>query len=218
MKRCVYIILLALSLAVVVSCDTNEQPTPDPKAGVAAATARPTVQSTVTPVTEASNRQPMQSPKAGGAATIARPTVQSTATSAAGDGWVTYRDAADRFEFRYPEACRVTKQGVVIGVGSRIELTTADSAGSNLDAFVNKFLDDKVRTSSWTIESRKAGNVAGKESITAEYRFGGPNRFGTAAFVQRDRTIYIWNLTAGAFTCDEARVYAPVVASLRFAD
>jgi len=53
------------------------------------------------------------------------------------------------------------------------------------------------------------------DAARVDYRFGSTNRFGTAIFIERKRQVYIWGLTAGAFSCDEPGAFNGIVSSFR---
>lgn len=161
----------------------------------------------------ASTASPAEAPSATpGAAATPQPAPAASQVGA----WKTFRSERYRFEFRYPDSCGVIERDGSFHIGGRIELAVIDSNESNLSEYVTSFINDKVSTNGWTVESRSSRLVAGKEAITVEYRFGGSNRYGTATFIRGNGRVHVWGLTAGGFSCDEQLVYNPILSSFRF--
>lgn len=131
-------------------------------------------------------------------------------------GWKRYQNQVFGFEFQHPEACQVDQFGESFGVGGRIELAIVDAEGFGLLDYVNRLVAQKMAASDWKLQSQEATTVGETTAVSIEYRFGGTNRYGTARFVERQGRIYIWQLTAGGFTCDEPDVFDDVVSSFRF--
>src|SRR5262249_8179158 len=120
------------------------------------------------------------------------------------------------FEFHHPEACQVVAQPGSVEVGNRIELLTMDAGGLTLTQYVDQQLGRLVASNDWELEARQAETVGGRPAISIDYRFGGTRRFGSALFLERAGKVYIWNFTAGGFSCDEPDVYREVFASFQF--
>ncbi len=69
--------------------------------------------------------------------------------------WELYRDPRARFEFRHPPACTIIRHNdASVGVGSRIELAIRDASAGSLVDNVREFVEQKVQTNGWTIETQ----------------------------------------------------------------
>lgn len=98
----------------------------------------------------------------------------------------------------------------------RIELATLKAAGRSLTQNVSDLVDTKVSVNGWAIERQQPERMGGEPAVQVEYRFGGTNRYGTAMLTQRNDRLYIWGLTAGAFTCDEQQVFGTIISTFQF--
>ena len=73
------------------------------------------------------------------------------------------------------------------------------------------------------IERKEKILIGGKEGIKVDYRFGGMGRFGSAAFVEKNKKVIIFEFTAGGFCCGpgvdriyEYDVYDAMLSTFRF--
>lgn len=137
--------------------------------------------------------------------------------------WKTHKNGKYGFEFKYPpipsgcERCKVDEESDEHFWINRTELTIMDSGGSTLSEFVDE------ETREFTIEKRDNILIGGKEGISVDYRFGGMNRFGSAAFVENGGKVFVFQFTAGGFCCDpnvdriyEMEVYSAILSTFKF--
>jgi len=65
--------------------------------------------------------------------------------------------------------------------------------------------------------------MAEKNGIAIDYRFGGTNRFGSIAFIEKDDKVFVFSFTAGGFCCNpnvdriyEMEVYDAMLSTFKF--
>lgn len=124
----------------------------------------------------------------------------------ASPAWKSYSNATLGIAFEYPavydeaankDMCAVRTIQDGVGMGIRSEFAAIDPGGRSLDDFASEL----VKTKEFTEESRAAITVGGQPALTVEYRFGGPNRYGTFTLVAHNGRTYAFNFSAGA-VCD----------------
>lgn len=138
--------------------------------------------------------------------------------------WETYVNEELGIEFKYPPApigcesqCKENKGNNTFTIG-RTEFSIKNSEGLSLPLFVDGCIKD------FNVSSKENKIIGGKEGIIVNYRFGGMDRFGEAAFVENDNKVYIFNFTAGAFCCTqgdtiyESDVFNAMVSTFKFLD
>lgn len=118
--------------------------------------------------------------------------------------WNTYRNVTYGFTFEYPaiyddaaykDSCGVKEIGDGIHLGHQIDLLFLNSGGLGLADFTNAFLQSK----GWSVDSQNNNPINGFEAVSAQYRFGGTNRFGTLTLVKQNDQIFAFNFSAGGF-------------------
>jgi hypothetical protein len=110
----------------------------------------------------------------------------------------------------YKDSCGLKENSDGIHLGHQIDLLFLESNGLNLTEYARSLLQSK----GWTSDSVKNVTINGLEAVTAEYRFGGTNRFGAFTLLEHNTRIFALNFSAGSF-CDipEAQVSEPEVYS-----
>lgn len=130
------------------------------------------------------------------------------------DQWSEYTSDEHGISFEYPAVYEVspyidlgcgprinTQSGnIEIDIGERIILTIFKNNGQSLDAYVE---DTIKKSEQLTITSKNNIVVDEVNAIMIEYRFGGPNRYGTFTVFSRNGYFYRVDFTAGG-TCDLA--------------
>ncbi len=133
--------------------------------------------------------------------------------------WSIYHNNQYGFTFEYPtvydeasykDSCGLKENRDGIHLGHQIDIFFMESNGLNLTGYANSLIKNK----GWTSDSVKNVTINGLEAVTAEYRFGGTNRFGTFTLIEHNMHIFALNFSAGSF-CDlpEAQVFEPEVYS-----
>lgn len=128
------------------------------------------------------------------------------------DAWKRYSNESYGISFEYPAVYDISPykdnncgvkvstlaDGIYIDVGMRISLAITEADSSTLAEYVDNYLKDR-ETSEFTLTSRTNTAVGGAEAKMLEYRFGGPNRYGTVTFFKHGSRIFGLNFTAGVF-------------------
>ncbi len=166
------------------------------------------------------------------------PTISPTLPSAAGPTsdstislgnalWATYQNNTYGFSFDYPAiyesaaykaACGLRDLGSSINLGARIELGIYPAAGLSLEDFARQFLSSK----DWTLENQDNTSLAGQSAINVDYRFGGPNRFGTLTLIKHNDVVLALGYTSGSFCAnlsqddDEASAFQHILDTFQF--
>lgn len=135
-----------------------------------------------------------------------------------------YQNDEYGFEFDYllpttecKDSCRLESYQNKIVVG-RTTLLIEDSNGLNVYDFAEK------NTKDFIINKKENIEIGGVPGVVVDYRFGGANRFGKVAFVEKNNIVYILNFTAGAFCCSsgesiyELEFFDDVISTFHFID
>ena len=75
------------------------------------------------------------------------------------------------------------------------------AAGLSLEDFSRQFLSSK----DWLLENQDNTSIGGQKAINVDYRFGGPNRFGTVTLIKHNDVVVVLGFTSGSFCADLAR-------------
>ncbi len=141
--------------------------------------------------------------------------------------WATYQNKTHNFSFEYPSiyemapfkaACGLRDQGSSLTLGARIEVVIYPVGSITLDDFTRQFLSTK----DWVLENQDNGLLGGLSAININYRFGGPNRFGTLTLVKHEQVVIALGFTSGSFCADlppeddEASTYQHILDTFQF--
>lgn len=142
------------------------------------------------------------------------------------DLWNIYENEQYGFSFEYPAAydagpCGFSftedENGLGIHFGNSSSLTVTPEIQVSLEEYVDSVIREFSSDDTFQLERREAKDINGLPAETIDYRFGGPSRFGTAAFLIKDGHLFAFNLTAPA-SCEipgvsvtEAAVYQHVI-------
>jgi len=127
-------------------------------------------------------------------------------------GFKTYASRELGVEFAYPlpptgceNLCNISATNSEFSVGRTNFF--AENIG---ELSLNAFIDEKMKD--YEITNRESKIIGGEEGIVVEYRFGGRGGFGEAAFLQKDKIIFMFDFTAGSFCCNKGEaIYEDVV-------
>ncbi len=182
--------------------------------------------SVINPQTGAASPTPLLTVSA--TPTLLTTTTQPDTTPSPGNAlWATYQNKTYGFSFEYPAiyeippykaTCGLRDLGSSVTIGARIELAIYPAGGLALEDFARQFLSSK----DWVLENQDTGLVGGVSAINVNYRFGGPNRFGTLTFLQQDSVVLALGFTSGSFCADlpreddEASTYQHILDTFQF--
>ena len=149
-------------------------------------------------------------------------------------GWKTYKDDYYGYEFKYPPApagctdeCSIVSPTYDYGFYmNTVSLKIENSDGLVLPAFVDRWVEYTTRDGYSTIESRKDKIIGGENSIYITYRFGGMNKYGEIAFIEKDNHVFEFYFVAGEFCCSpttsggiyDADFFNAVLSTFKFVD
>ncbi len=170
---------------------------------------------------------PAQIPTSSPAAPPATGPTSDSSISLSNALWATYQNNTYGFSFDYPAvyestankaACGLRDLGSSINLGARIELGIYPAAGLSLEDFARQFLSSK----DWTLENQDNTSIAGQPAINVDYRFGGPNRFGTLTLIKHNDVVLALGYTSGSFCAslsrddDEASAFQHILDTFQF--